>query len=508
MLSVQIYSDSTATRLLADLNGRIADATFSTNGHGFAALSVSLVPMSLVEAFEWYTWPGLPHVVASDNAAGVVWEGRLEDIAIVAGGVALVALGYQRAFYDAPYTGVLSKSSAADWKPFPDTVFNTSGRYKMDNNNRLYIAPKKGEVFSSGADVGDLFWIMPHRGQTVVATFAADYEMVLPAGWRFDVITFNDDYATGYVQESTITATGGTQTGSVSLTTSARAVVAVRIYNLSGADSTISADTGTYYLKLTNVRVKGTTSSAVTASLIALTMLNYIRATNSSQLAAGGALIEATTTDLRDEIYEDTLPADILDRLAMLHDCEWGVYEGQRLHFRPRGRGRQWYVDVAPGLELQRSLEPLRNAAYGVYRAADGGRTLRTPFVVAGTAARYGVARYGVVNVQTTSQAEAELHRDAFLRDRATLSTRAKVEFKRLYDAAGSIWPLYAMRAGDTVTMCNLPPTLVTEIDRIRTFRVAETEYDAAAGTLTIAPEEPLPTLDVLMARREAGLWR
>jgi hypothetical protein len=64
--------------------------------------------------------------------------------------------------------------------------------------------------------------------------------------------------------------------------------------------------------------------------------------------------------------------------------------------------------------------------------------------------------------------------------------------------------PLYAMRAGDTVTMRNLPPTLSTAVDRIRTFTVGETSYDAAEDRLDIAPSDPVPTLVTLVARREA----
>jgi len=88
----------------------------------------------------------------------------------------------------------------------------------------------------------------------------------------------------------------------------------------------------------------------------------------------------------------------------------------------------------------------------------------------------------------------------------ARVRTRADIQGDGLWEALGGLWRRWWSRAGDTVTMRNLPPTLSTDIDRIRTFRVAETEYDAASGTLSIAPEEPLPSLDVLVARREAGL--
>lgn len=511
MLTIQIYSDSTKTQLRADLSGRIDDAAFSTSAHGFAALNVPLVAMGLAEAFEWYTWPGLPHVVVSDNGTGVVWEGRLEDIAIVDGGVALVALGYQRAAYDVPYTALWSKSGSGEWRAVTggDLSGATPERYEVDTNNRLYIALKKGETFYDNTNFGALTYAAPDGGDRSIVHFSADYAVLLPTGMRARLYSSATDFTSGTI-EGFVSGNGSLQTGTWDFDTTARFRLRFQVGSVdsSGGNYAMSDDTGDFYARLTNVRVKTTTAATVTASEIAAGLVAFVNGVNGGQLSADGLLIEPTTTDLRDELYEDALPAAVLDRLAMLHGCEWGVYEGQRLFFRPRGQGRHWYVDVARAPELQRSIDGLRNSAYAVYRRADG-RTMRTQVITsADSRSRYGLVRRGFVSVQTTSLSEAQTHRGLFLSDRATLSTRAAVEFERLYDATGAQWPLYAMRAGDTVTMRNLPPTLATDIDRIRTFRVAETEYDAATGQLTIAPEEPLPTLDVLVARREAGLWR
>jgi hypothetical protein len=183
------------------------------------------------------------------------------------------------------------------------------------------------------------------------------------------------------------------------------------------------------------------------------------------------------------------------------------VWEDRLLRFHPKGSvGRDWYVDATRIVDLQRTIENLRNSAYGLYQET-GGRTLRTanngdP----DNQAKYGVLRRGFVNVQTTSATEAATHRDAFLTDRKNLAIRARVEFERVYDATGAEYPLYSIRAGDTITMRNLPPTLSTSIDRIRSFVVGETEYDAATNTIDVTPQDPIPTLVTLVARREEGL--
>jgi hypothetical protein len=327
---------------------------------------------------------------------------------------------------------------------------------------------------------------------------------LLPADWTVRLIMCDYDFS-NVSAHTPVTATGSLQTGSWSITTAARQRLILSVTNESSGSTTISADTGVNYARLTNIRIKSTTDATVLASTIANRMIATINSVNPSQLASDAALIEATSVDLKDEIYEDTYPAAILDRLALLHTYEWGVWEGHRLHFRPKGSaGQHWFVDVVQILELQRSLENIRNSAYGVYRSADG-KTLRTAAANdSNSQGRYGVVRRGFVNVQTTSATEAQTHRDAWLADRATLAMRARILFDRLYDAAGSEMPLYAVRAGDKVTMRNLPPTLSTAVDRIRTFVVGETSYDAAADRIDIAPSDPVPTLVTLVARREA----
>lgn len=507
MLSLQIYTSADGV-MLADYSGQAWGVRFSTNKHGFAACQIGLVSMSLAEAFEVYEWPGIPHVVVSDSATGIAWEGRLEDIAIVAGGVSLTALGYQRAMYDIPYTALWSKSGTAAWRAVADTEVTgaTPSQYEIDNNNRLYIAPRKGETYTNNSSFGEMTFAVPHNSVRNITNFSCNYTVLLPTNWQVRIYTAPDDFS-GATLETTLTATGALQTGTFSLSVTANKRVRFHVRNATGGDSTITAETGVNFARLTGVRVKTSASSAIYADEIAAALVAYVSGVNASQLSTLDDLIEATTTDLFDELYEDVYPAAILDRLAMLHTAEWGVFEGRVLHFRPQGNaGRHWYVDATQILELQRSLENVRNSAYGVYRAANGG-TLRT-----GTTddepgkTRYGLTRRGFVDVQTTSLSEAETHRNVWLSDRADMQPRARIEFNRVFDAGGGIWPLWSMRAGDTVTIRNLPPTLSSDIDRIRTFRIGETSYNAASGIMDIAPDDPTPTLVTLVARQEAGI--
>lgn len=514
MLSFQIYTNPTKDQMLADFSGRAQPAMgggglrFTTNRHGFAALEAPLVPMSLAEAFEVYDWTGTPHVVVSDGAAAVVWEGRLEDISIIPGGVTLRAFGYQRALSDLPYTALWSMTGTADWREVTgeDRAACAPSLYEMDNNNRIFIAPRNGETFDNATEFGEMTYALPHRSDRDIVTFSGDYSITLPANWDVRVLTCDIDFA-NVVTEATVTATGSNQTGSWALTTSARKRVIISVRNNTGSGSSISVDTGERFAKVTNIRIKTTSSSTVTASAIAAALAVYVNGTNGRQLRSSDEWVMATTTDLRNELYEDEYPVDVLNRLAYLHSYDWAVWEDRRLRFHEKGgMGRHYYVDVSQLLELQRSLENVRNSAYSTYRTADGETRRTTTAGNIDSQGRYGVIRRGSVDVQTTSSTEAETHRDVFLTDRARAGLRAQVEFSRIYDATGGQYPLYELRAGDTLTMRNLPPTLSSTVDRIRTFVIGETSYDAATGLISIAPEEPLPSLDLLIARREAGI--
>lgn len=515
MLALNIFGDSTRVNMLADWSARIhrenggGGLRFSTGAHGFAALEIPLVPMTLEEAFEVYSWPGTPHVVASDGAA-VVWEGRLEDIAIVDGGVRCTAFGYSRAYWDAPYTALWSKTGSGDWKEVTTDQYAGAQPqlYEMDNNNRLYIAPRKGEeIRVTTNDTGMLTYAVPHGSGRNITNISFDYSVSLPANWLVTIYTMADNFTSIY-NDRTITATGSLQTGSVSETfTVPNARIAMAVRNDTGSLATITGDTGDVYAKLTNIRIKTTTAASVLASDIAAALESYIDGINPLQVNGSAARIEATTTDLRDELYQDEYPGDILDRLALLHDYEWGVYSPRYLHFRPRGSaGREWYVDVTRIMNMERSLEEVRNSAYATYRDANGDFIRTAVADDADSQEQWGVVRRGTVRASTTSATEAGIHRDTYLSDRAARIMRADISFDHLYDASGREHPLYVLRAGDIVTMRNLAPTLSPDIDNIRSFIVGETEYDAATNRIRISPATPTPELSRLVARRDAGV--
>lgn len=241
--------------------------------------------------------------------------------------------------------------------------------------------------------------------------------------------------------------------------------------------------------------------SAASTSSIAGSLIASVSGSNGSQLSSSTTLVSSNSVTVT-EAYNDMRPAAILNKLAGYGDTsgnvwEWGVYEQQTLFFRQRGSaGRAWYVD-ATSLELERSLDNLYNSAYATYTGSAANTTSRTAATTDATSiTRYGITRQAVVNAQAKDSAAATYQAATFLADNKDATPRAKIAFDAVYDSAGGKWPLYYMRAGDNITIRNLPPTISSAVDKVRTFYISRTDYSADNDALTIEPTNFTPTID------------
>jgi hypothetical protein len=271
--------------------------------------------------------------------------------------------------------------------------------------------------------------------------------------------------------------------------------------------TTFTADFANGYSGTTTIQ-----AHVVYADQIISDLVGHVTTANPDQLSTSTALIESPGLDLLDESYEDEWPGDIATKLAGLGDdqtpprlWEVGVWEGQKLHFRPKGSDAQvWAVD-ADELTVNSTLELLRNSFYATYQDANN-RTLRTAVADDATSqAQYGITRRGVVSASTTSATQAGKHRDAALEDGRVVKPRSELQPDYLMDQTGAIAPKWLARAGQTMNIRNLPPTLGSEVDRVRTFLLEENGYDVMEDVLTPVPEEPPASLEFLVARREEG---
>lgn len=494
--------------MLADWTYTAEGGQFSSNEHGNEAFTC-FVPMSLIDAFRFYDLVLGRHLVVS-NGIDRPFSGRIEDRAIVPGGLEITALGYWACFTDAPYTGLWSKLTTADFEPVTDSNLSDRSpeRYAMDNNNRLYIALREGEGYGPADHIGEFTWAAPHNGEGGIGYIGYSYDVTLPADWEFRILAANYDFS-GVTVINTLTATGSNQTGSGGHVISPAADrILIQARNNSESKSTPAGETGTWYVKLTNFGLQ-VSSSLISANLIAAGLLAYIAPIN-NQLSTSTALIESAGAALgNDEIYEDQYPADILIDLASRADnqvpprrWEVGVDNNRMFYFRPRGAAaKTWYTDIVD-VTLQGSLDGLANEVYAVYKDVSG-RVLRT--AVASNAesitSHNGITKRAIISSDTVNPTRAERDRDLALSENAQPLPRLEVVTSGLYTAEGAIVPLWQAQPGDLVVIRNLPPIYSPIVDKIRKFYVSSIQYDMDADQIAISPSLELPTLENLIGK-------
>jgi len=140
-LQIAIYT-SPGGQLLANWSADAQDVRFSFGDHGPRHCS-GFVPMDRADALRYADRPRTLHLQITDGAR-VIWAGRLENPAF-RNGLQFTAYGYWRALFDVPYTAMWVKTSVADWNALTnDQVAGyTADKYELDNNNRIYIAPRQ-----------------------------------------------------------------------------------------------------------------------------------------------------------------------------------------------------------------------------------------------------------------------------------------------------------------------------------------------------------------------------
>lgn len=508
MLTLHL-SDTPGGPAIGTYAARATDLEFGNNEHGHAAMTC-FITCRMAEAFALYFRPYPLHATVSYQGFKV-WEGRVEDKTITPGGISLTGLGYWRAFSDAPYTGLWSATLVAQWKPVLETDISTHNpkMYEIDFQNRIRISLQKNAAYVDQDDIGAAYFSVPDSSQTSIRRFSFDYTYDVPTNWAVQAEAYN-----GWTSAAvnTITTGGGTATSSLSwdLTATPASRVVVRIYNRTGSTYTYTGESGDKFLRVTNVRVtpSGTT---IYSNEIAAALATFVNSLNSTQISAAAGMIESTSTDLKDEVYEDELPADILTRLAQLGDSagnrwEVGVWNDRVLHFRQRGKyARRLFVD-AEDITVESSLDGLYNSVYAIYQEA-GGRSLRTSnsTSIPGVALA-GVTRRSALRTQTTDSTQAGYHRDVALTDTRYAAPRVSVSFTRAYTATGGLFPLWFIQSGDSIVIRNLPAVNHSAADKIREFRISEMRYNVRARQIQVTPEAPIPALDVLLARQAKGL--
>lgn len=230
---------------------------------------------------------------------------------------------------------------------------------------------------------------------------------------------------------------------------------------------------------------------------------------NPTQVASGVDLIQNQAIDLDQVIYEDEYPAEIINQLLAKSDNQtpprqWValVYDDRQLIVRPRGSGVSWYADVNT-LEVVRTLTQLYNSVYGVYSDAANKRNLRTAVNTdAASVLKFQITRRKAIQIDTSDSTQATNIRDSVLALQLDPIPRASIKLDRIFDEYGFPYPLFSIRADDTLTIRNLPPVLTSTLyDKIRTLVITRTTVNLLTNTIDLELEIPLPNVSVQLAQ-------
>lgn len=505
--SITLHRDSPGGPVVAHLGPYATACKWSDNEHGNRDLSATL-PRVLADAFRLYASPGNLWLAASTGATQV-WAGLLDEPSLWAdadeSGVTVRALGRWSALDDLTYTALWSDTRVSEWVPVSenDIGIRVPGRFSMDTNNRLSIGLVKNNNYA-GAN-GALVYKAPYGGSRKIVSITLTYSFIASADFTARVNSYNEGF-TAPVVEWSLVGNGALQTATITVTLATPKDYVV--LELANSGVTYTGETDAHYLRTTNPRIKTTSSATVTAEQIVADLAAGIAALNASTLASATPIATATGMDLRDLVFEDAAPTDILDQLGAWGNGSGIVYtaavdQDGYLTFRPRGTGgRTWYVDVE-AFEIATARGDLANSIYAVFKEPSG-RSIRTVAATdAASVTRYGRTRRQSIAADTTSATIAGQIRDTALSDRATVSGAASLTIRRCAAAGGGPADPAQIRPGDTLIARNFP--LLgggVELDQLRAFRVGERSYDPIKRTLTVTPETRLPRLDVLLGQQ------
>lgn len=254
------------TVFLADWSTRVISCNVRCNDHGFESCEAEL-DLPFLEAFTYYQQFG-PLKVRVSWGSYRIWEGRLEDptqFTAQKSGLRITALGAWVAFNDAPYTALWSDRSLDPWKivTFEDNAMAglNPERYDMDKNNRLYIALKEGEAIGAGTNFAMWGFQIPHLSSRNITGIQYDWEFTAPVGFQWYLQGRGLNWSTaGSVNILSVNGTGAQLNGSHSFSfaaipVSSQVAIDFLLYNNTGGTYNVAVPTGTYYLKITNIRV-------------------------------------------------------------------------------------------------------------------------------------------------------------------------------------------------------------------------------------------------------------
>ena len=219
------------------------------------------------------------------------------------------------------------------------------------------------------------------------------------------------------------------------------------------------------------------------------------------------ALIIATAGD--PYAPEDMTPAKIIIDLARMGDAAtdalwwFAVWADRVPHFHAQDASvLDWQVrleDFVPGgLSLRKTPSEFASRVYATYLVG-GTKTWTNEASDTDIEADQRRRTYVVPALGEVDAGVATQRRDTELAARKYIHPQSRFTIQAVRDSNGLSRPLWRVRAGDVLRIVDLVPAssglTTVALDRLRTFFIRRTAFDADSGTLTVEPELGAPNL-------------
>lgn len=253
------------TVAILDVNASITDSTIVIGPHG--PESITLVS----DLGDRATAPlldigGTPILETTDEGV-LVSSGRIEDVQASPDSLKLTAFGYWNALKDIPYSMLWSTTDLSRWRVVQksEVSSNDPDKFSFSIQNELRISLQKNTSYGNSPwTVGGFCLVRPSGGSAQLRCIAFDVEILLPSGWTFRFGSFTSGFGT-FTSHVTVAATGSTQKLSY-VWGFANDIVSLDIYRAS-ANATYTGETGDAYVKITNVRVAGSSGDVLNTTI-------------------------------------------------------------------------------------------------------------------------------------------------------------------------------------------------------------------------------------------------
>jgi hypothetical protein len=241
-----------------------------------------------------------------------------------------------------------------------------------------------------------------------------------------------------------------------------------------------------------------------------------ILAASCLQISTDYSRIGAPGVDWSGITWGDNLyPGDAFDKMALAGSATspwyWYIWEGKIFWFEAKPTTISWNCsirDLAPdGLNLGRDLEEVWNHEGATYAVADNRST--TAFADnLSSQTKYALIRSRVLNMGNVDATIAAAARDADLVERGDGPQNSSFRLNGYVygGAAGNMGvrtPLWPLRAGKIMQIADMVPsgTMIDtpSVDALRTFLIAETNYEVDANMMTVQPDRAEKTMDHIL---------